>query len=111
VYKVGDRVRMVHTTDSFATVVGELETSPVDGGPRLPVCWDRTGKTNAWDPAFLRSADSDPADDPDEVRSGVLVSRRARGYVDDNGVLVLEPGGLRRVYHWGEEGPVCVREE
>ncbi len=94
--KVGDRVRMVQTT-SAGVVAGEPYASEVDGGLRIPVRWDGSGKVTGWHPTFLRPADSDQAADPDEVRQGDLVRRRSRITFNLDGVTVVRPEGFARV--------------
>ena len=95
-FKVGDRVRMVQT-DSCGVVAGELTTSPVDGGPRLPVRWDKTGVVNSWDPAFLRLAVTSPTNDPAEVESNGVIRRRGKMVIDPFGTLVIQGGGFSRL--------------
>lgn len=93
--KTNDRVRMVQTT-STGTIAGEPETSPLDGGERLPVRWDGSGDTTRWHPGFLRPADSDPAADPDEVQIGSILRRRACVRFDEHGTLLIIPEGFAR---------------
>lgn len=96
-FKIGDRVRMVQSADTVGTVAGDLGVSSVDGGPRLPVRWDRSGMVTEWDPAFLRPADTDPKADPDEVVSHGFRRRRGGVRLDQFGSVLLIPGGFDRV--------------
>lgn len=66
-FKPGDRVRMVHSIDSFGTVQSDVEPSPEFGHPRQLILWDRTEKATAWNPAFLRPSESRWEDDPEVV--------------------------------------------
>jgi hypothetical protein len=94
-FKIGDRVRMVQTS-SFGTVASEVFPSPVDKGPRQNVRWDRSGEESAWDPAFLREANTNPLEDPDEVKSGDVGRRRGKSYMDQHGVLIVVQEGFFR---------------
>jgi hypothetical protein len=94
-FEVGDRVRMVQTS-STGIIAGEVAPTGDDGGPRIPIRWDNTGVVNTWDPAYLRPADTDPADDPDEVVVGGFARRRTRISVDADGLMTIAPEGFGR---------------
>lgn len=92
-FKKGDRVRTVQTK-TCGTVCGPIEQSPIDGGDRLPVLWDFNGEIGKWHPDFLRPADTNPDDDPDEVINVYLVRRRGKQYFDEYGTLVVIKDGF-----------------
>lgn len=95
-FPLGTRVRMVQT-NSTGVVFGELNISEIDGGHRIPVQWDSSGKISQWHPDFLRLADTNEKDDPDEVVSGNAVRRRGHTYFDKFGVLIVVPEGFSSV--------------
>lgn len=92
----GDRVRMVQTR-STGVVVSETPHAGADGGPRVWVLWDGSGKQSDWNPGFLRPESSRPEDDPDEVICGQAGRRRWRSYFNAGNVLVIVPEGFFRV--------------
>lgn len=59
----GQRVRIVHR-ESYGTIAGPPEVSPLDGTWRIPVRWDVSGNVTRQCPAFLMPADQLIADDP-----------------------------------------------
>jgi len=96
-FKIGDRVRMVQTRNC-GIVVGEVALND-QGEERLPVFWNHgfnggIGSVGAWNPGFLRSADSDPKDDPDVVIVGDAGRRRASVRTDRHGVTLIIPEGF-----------------
>lgn len=97
-WKIGDRVRMVQTDDSTGTITGPVKVGVgADGGDRIPVKWDRTGKVTEYSPGFLRPIATRAADDPDEVICNGTRRRRGRVYIDSHGSAIVIPDGFSRV--------------
>jgi hypothetical protein len=94
-WKIGDRVRMIHSTEMVGTIAGPVKPNAgKDGTDRIPIKWDRSGATSEWNPGFLRPIDSREADDPDELTIGGAVARRDKVTIDANGVTLIRPGGF-----------------
>lgn len=95
-FKIGDRVRFVHR-EAYGIITSDVFKSPMDGGPRQNVRWEKSGNENAWNPAFLRPGDTAIASDPETVVDGELISRRESTVtILPGGMTIVEPAGLSK---------------
>lgn len=75
-FSQGDRVRLVHGFRCGSVLTGEVFPSPTFGTPRIHIMWDANGIVSAWNPAFLRPADTKPEDDPERVEDDHTIMER-----------------------------------
>lgn len=102
-FKIGDHVRMVQCR-TFGVIVSSVKVGVgVDGGDRISVRWFNNNNVTDWHPDFLRHANTDPEDDPDDIRVGSCGRRREQVIINDNGVSLYLPEGFYRVEKTDDE--------
>jgi hypothetical protein len=94
-WQIGDRVRMIHSDQMIGVIAGPVQPGVGnDGTDRVPVRWDRSGKTSEWNPGFLRPEDTNACNDPDELKCGKVVARRTLVTIDPHGLTIVQPAGM-----------------